>query len=90
MCEFTSVNMPAINHARKRKAPKPGRPEGAATRFPGSVIFCREQNPPVSHSHLYRVLTGDRESKRLLSRYAAWLKKNGFQWPQTAIAPPTA
>jgi DNA-binding Xre family transcriptional regulator len=60
------------------------------TKFPGSVVFCREQNPPITHGHLYRVLTGERQSKSLVKKYAAWLKANGLQWPQAAKVKPAA
>lgn len=49
--------MPAILPARRKRV----------IRNPGLTAFAREQN--VSLAHAYRVVMGDRESKRLL---AAW------------------
>jgi hypothetical protein len=44
----------------------------------------------VTHGHLYRVLMGERQSKRLVKKYAAWLKANGLQWPSAAKVKPAA
>lgn len=60
------------------------------TRFPGSIIFCKERPKKLSHSHLYRVLTGERQSQTLVDEYAAWLRKHGLKWPSTAKAKPKA
>lgn len=57
-----------------------------AVRFPGLVAFCREQE--VDRTHAYRVLSGERQSRRLLLRFRDWLKGQGMPWPATAVRPP--
>ncbi|MES2596025.1 MAG: hypothetical protein V4662_11845 [Verrucomicrobiota bacterium] len=70
------------------------RPKSRVTRFPGSSIFCRQHG--CTHSHLYRVLLGERKSASLLRDYAAWLDEHQVPWPTEAkasrpeIAPVTA
>jgi hypothetical protein len=56
------------------------------TLFPGSVIFCRQEK--YSHSHLYRVLLGQRESASIVRKYAAWLESNHLPWPTAAKVSP--
>lgn len=80
--------MPATNKARKCKEPNTGRPFGSVTRFPGSVVFSRKHG--VTQGHLYRVLMGERTSKKLVKAYAAWLKENKMPWPVAAKAKPQA
>jgi hypothetical protein len=43
-------------------------------KFPGSSIAARDLG--VHRGHLHAVLCGDRESKSLKARWAAWLKKH--------------
>ena len=58
--------MKAKNNLKTASGPRPG------TRFPGIVGDAATLG--VEKSHLYRVLTGARESRSLLARYKA-LKK---------------
>lgn len=69
--------MSANPMAAKRKPQK-----NQSARFPGSIIVSREAG--VSHSHLYRVLLGERRSERLVKAYSEWLTKNGLPWPKAA------
>lgn len=69
-----------------RKPNPPGRPFGSVTRFPGSCVFAEEHG--VSPGHVYRVLTGERQSIRLTKAYAAFLKKHGLPWPVAAKVKP--
>ena len=41
-------------------------------RFPGASIAAQELG--VHRGHLHRVLTGERQSRKLLARWKAWLK----------------
>lgn len=43
-------------------------------RYPGITVAAAELN--VTRSHLWQVLSGKRESKPLLARWAAWLKQH--------------
>jgi|GEM_PF-6393589 len=74
--------------SRKKREPNQGRPFGSVTRFPGSVVFSREHG--VTQSHLFRVLTGERQSRSLVESYATWLRKNKLPWPVAAVVQPTA
>lgn len=80
--------MPADSIARKPNQINKGRPFGSVTRFPGSVLFCREND--VTHSHLYRVLMGERQSRSLIAKYSAWLKAHKLTWPAAAKVKPAA
>jgi len=79
--------MPAINTARKLKEPSPSRPFGSVTRFPGSCVFAREHG--CHPSHVFRVLTGERESITMVNAYAAFLKERNVAWPAAAKVKPT-
>lgn len=50
------------------------------------MLFCAAHG--CDHSHLYRVLTGDRQSTRLVTAFAEWLAKNGYEWPTSAKVTP--
>jgi len=52
----------------------PHQSKGRHVRFPGSSIAAKDLG--VSRTHLHRVLTGDRESASLTSRWRDWLKKH--------------
>lgn len=80
--------MPARNLSRKKTKPRASRPSRGVTKFPGSSVFAKEAN--VNHSHLYRVLLGQRESQSLINRYAVWLRKNNMAWPAAAAVKPKA
>ena len=43
-------------------------------RFPGILRASRELN--VERTHLYRVLTGERPSARMMRRWKEWLSQN--------------
>ncbi len=77
--------MPDKNTARNTKPRTGGRPFGSVTRFPGSCVFAAEHG--VTPSHLYRVLIGERQSKRLIASYQAWLTKHNLPWPKDAVTP---
>ena len=79
--------MPAETTARKRKEPNQGRPFGSVTRFPGSVVFSRENQ--TTQGHLYRVLMGERQSARIIQAYDAFLRKRGIAWPADAKVKPS-
>lgn len=51
---------------------KPGRPKGSAVRFPGIKAFAAAQG--ITPLHVYMVLTGQRQSKRVT---AAWQRQRG-------------
>lgn len=52
----------------------PHQSTGINTRFPGSSRAAKDLG--VSRGHLHRVLTGDRESASLTSRWRDWLKSH--------------
>lgn len=52
----------------------PHQSKGSKTRFPGATRAAADLG--VSRAHLHRVLTGERQSAGLLSRWHAWLKRN--------------
>jgi hypothetical protein len=60
---------PSYAKPMKRETQKTVRPKRKSTRFPGIVEHARTLR--VSRVHLYLVLTGRRESRSLLRRYAA-------------------
>lgn len=74
--------MPQIAHPHKRK---PGAPKIS---FPGSIIVSRQLG--VTHGHLYRVLTGERQSERVLEAYRAFIAERGLPWPKAAKVKPAA
>lgn len=83
MNDFLLISLvPDLEKARK------GRRPGCITKFPGIVVFCTEHDKDPSH--LYRVLTGERQSRSLVECYAAWLKKKKIAWPSTAAVKPKA
>lgn len=84
---FQFRNMRASKPTRKEREPRTSRPLRGVTRFPGSTVFAREHG--VSHSHVFRVLTGERESTRLLIAFAEWLEARGMPWPAGAVQCPT-
>ena len=60
----------------------PHQSKGPLVRFPGSTAAAAELG--VTRGHLHRVLTGERKSPPLLSRWNEWLKRN----PQFAALQP--
>jgi hypothetical protein len=64
----------------------PGRRRGEIGKFPGSVVFSREN--ATTQGHLFRVLTGERKSASLVEKYAAWLSKRRIPWPAEAVVKP--
>jgi hypothetical protein len=44
---------------------------------PGHIAWAARELG-VNHSHLWRVIRGERHSQRLMSRYAIWKKAHGF------------
>ncbi len=62
----------------------PHQSKGRLVRFPGSSIAAKDLG--VSRAHLHRVLTGERESASLTSRWRDWLKSH----PQFAKLQPRA
>lgn len=68
--------MPANSSARKSKEPKRGRQSGSVTRFPGSTLFAKAHD--LCPTHVWRVLSGQRQSAKVINGYAAWAKKNGL------------
>ena len=81
MHDFLSIQLvPDLQPQRICSTPKP-------SRFPGSIVFCKATKR--SHSHLYRVLTGERVSPLLVNEYAAFLTANKLPWPATAKVKPT-
>lgn len=66
--------MHSMMHASKKKGtPKSSaraKTSGRRVRFPGLMTAARELG--VERSHLYRVLSGQRESRRLMRQYRAW------------------
>ena len=61
-----------MTHPAKIKIPTQSR--ARTTRFPGSSLAAIELG--VHRSHLYRVLTGDRQSASLVAGWKAWLSRN--------------
>jgi len=59
--------------AAKRTA-VPHQSTGINVKFPGAYLAAEELG--VSRSHLHRVLTGERESQTLISRWQGWLKRH--------------
>ncbi|MDZ4287809.1 MAG: hypothetical protein U0984_07615 [Prosthecobacter sp.] len=71
-----------------KPAPKgPRRRPRGPTLFPGSSLFAAEQG--LNDSHVYRVLKGERQSKRVVQGFAAWLKQHGKPWPKAAAVKPS-
>lgn len=54
----------------KKEAPHQSR----AARWPGAATAAKDLG--VCHSHLYRVLKGERPSPPLIKRWNAWLKEH--------------
>lgn len=52
----------------------PHQSQGRLVRYPGATLAAQELG--VSRGHLHRVLTGERKSETLVSRWQAWLSKN--------------
>lgn len=52
-------------------APTPHQSTGSNVKFPGSSIAATDLG--VTRGHLHRVLTGERQSPTLLSRWKTWL-----------------
>ena len=57
---FTGFEAPAIPHQSRQ------------ARFPGSTLAAGDLG--VSRGHLHAVLSGDRQSASLMTRWKAWLK----------------
>lgn len=52
----------------------PHQSKGRNVRFPGATLAAQDLG--VSRGHLHRVLTGERESPSLLTRWQAWLQRH--------------
>jgi hypothetical protein len=44
---------------------------------PGHIAWAARELG-VNHSHLWRVIRGERDSQRLMGRYATWKRAHGF------------
>lgn len=66
--------MPAQKTARNKNKPKRSRPSRGVTQFPGSSLFAKQAG--LTPSHVWRVLSGERESARVRRDYAAWCKEH--------------
>jgi hypothetical protein len=51
-------------------------------------VFSKKHG--TTHGHLYRVLTGKRQSKTIVDAYAAFLREQKIDWPAAAKVKPTA
>jgi len=60
--------------AKANAAAMPHQSKGRHVRFPGASLAAADLG--VTRGHLHRVLTGERSSPPLMSRWKAWLKKH--------------
>lgn len=79
--------MPATFLSRKKTKPKTSRPPRGVTQFPGSAVFAKQHG--LSHSHVYRVLKGERQSRSVLQKYSEWCAQKRIPWPTFAPAEPS-
>jgi transcriptional regulator with XRE-family HTH domain len=75
--------MPAQKNARNKNKPKRPRPSRGVTQFPGSSTFAKEAD--LTPSHVWRVLSGERQSAKTLNGYLAWLRANQMSIPRTLM-----
>jgi hypothetical protein len=65
-------NITAGKNATGKMIPTPHQSKGRLVRFPGSTLAAQDLG--VSRAHLHRVLTGERQSATLVTRWQAWLQ----------------